>query len=99
MQRGYIKKLILNKCVLPKDNAETEGDKLGKVEGRRNGDVIEFVEQIGTNIRMWIVEVSEMIRKFEEEFVLEKMTDEEFTRFKKVVDSEWMRRKYNGNTN
>ena len=97
MRKVDVKKLIMSNEFVPKINAEAEGDKLGKVEGRRNGDAIEFVEQIGTNIRMRIVEVSEMIRKFEEEFVLEKMTDEEFTRFKKVVDSEWMRRKYNGN--
>jgi hypothetical protein len=97
MRKVDVKKLIMSNEFVPKNNAEAEGDKLGKVEGRRNGDAIEFVEQIGTNICMRIVEVSEMIRKFEEEFVLEKMTNEEFTRFKKVVDSEWMRRKYNGN--
>ena len=97
MRKGDVKNFIMSNEFVPKINAEAEGDKLGKVEGRRNGDAIEFVEQIGTNIRMRIVEVSEMIRKFEEEFVLEKMTNEEFARFKKVVDSEWMRRKYNGN--
>jgi hypothetical protein len=97
MRKGDVKKFIMSNEFVPKINAEAKGDKLGKVEGRRNGDAIEFVEQIGTNIRMRIVEVLEMIRKFEEEFVLEKMTNEEFTRFKKVVDSEWMRRKYNGN--
>ena len=97
MRKDDVKKFIMSNEFVPKINAEAESDKLGKVEGRRNGDAIEFVEQIGTNIRMRIVEVSEMIRKFEEEFVLEKMTNEEFTRFKKVVDSEWMRRKYNGN--
>ena len=97
MRKGDVKKFIMSNEFVPKINAEAEGDKLGKVEGRRNGDAIEFVEQIGTNIRMRIAEISEMIRKFEEEFVLEKMTNEEFTRFKKVVDSEWMRRKYNGN--
>lgn len=96
MRKADFKKIIMSNEFVPKINAETEGNKLGKVEGRRNGDVIEFVEQIGTNICMRIMEVSEMIRKFEEEFVLEKMTNEEFKRFKEVVDSEWMRRKFNG---
>jgi desulfoferrodoxin (superoxide reductase-like protein) len=78
---------------------EKQERKVGKIEVKRNGDKVEFVTQCGVNIIMEYMEVSRMIKEFQEKLLLEKLTDEEFKRFKDVVDSEWMRRKFNGNSN
>ena len=86
----------IKKCF--KDLQENEA-KVAELKAVRDGDFIKIYVTNCSRIEMKLVEVREMILKFEEKLILEKMTDEEYTRFKKVVDSEWMRRKYNGNNN
>ena len=70
---------------------------IAKIKIKRIGDTIHLQSELGLSLSLSYLEIKDLMCKLEEELILEKMTDKEFTRFKKVVDSEWMRRKYNGN--
>lgn len=83
----------IKKCF--KDLQENEA-KVAELKVIRDGDVIKIYVTNCSRIELKLMEVKEMISKLEEKLVLEKMTNEEFKRFKEVVDSEWMRRKFNG---
>ena len=74
-------------------------EQIGKTTVKREGDTIRFFTTIGFFPSIQAVEVSELLHKMQEKLILEKLTDEEFRRFKKVVDSEYKMRGMHVGTN
>ena len=81
------------------EDLQENGVKVAEIKAVRDGDVVKIYVTSGLRAETKIMNIQEMILQFEEKLVLEKMTKKEFLRFKDVVDSEWMRRKFNGNSN
>lgn len=74
-------------------NSQTAKQKVAQLEVKRTGDKIEIFTLINPfNCSIQMLEVQDLMYKMEEKLFLEKLTDKEFARLKKVIDAENLRR-------